>query len=298
MAEKKAWKGKTGGGNFGQQCLFFYFKHGSITLSYILLSVVIFFYLIVNYKATKNIFFYFNKRQKYSLLKSLISTYQNYYLFGKTLIDKFAIFAGKRDAYVVEKIGNEHYFEAVNNPDKGAILLNSHVGSAEIVGYLSSQRIKKNNVIGYGFEAPTMQGFRTKIMNEQNINMIRVVDSFSHIFEVNNALKNAELMTMAGDRIYEGSKKLSFQFLGALADFPIAPFQLAVKMKIPMLSLFVMQEGSKKYRSYVFKIEVENLEAYSPQQQIELLMQEYVTRLEIMMKKYPLQWYNFHKFWN
>jgi hypothetical protein len=69
---KESMERKNRGGNFGHR-LVLLFKHGSITLSYLLLSVVIFFYLIVNYKAT-NIFFTILITKKYGLLKSLIST--------------------------------------------------------------------------------------------------------------------------------------------------------------------------------------------------------------------------------
>lgn len=297
MSKEKAWKGKTHGGDFGQKCLFFYFKYGNITLSYAVMSVVIFFYLVINVKVTKNIFHYFRRRHKYGFFKSVISTYQNHFLFGKTLIDKFAIFAGRRDEYIVEEEGREYFYEMVNSPNTGAIFLNSHVGCAEIAGYLLSQKTKKFNAVVFGGEAPVMQGYRTKTWDEQNVNMIPVSDSFSHIFAINNALNNNELISMAADRVYEGSKNLKVDFFRSPASFPIASFQLAVKMKVPMLALFVMQEGNKKYHSYVYKLEVDNLATYTQQQQIELLMKQYVLKLECMMKRYPLQWYNFYEFW-
>jgi lauroyl/myristoyl acyltransferase len=52
------------------------------------------------------------------------------------------MFAGRRNKYKVEVI-DEPFFDAItNNPEKGCFILNSHVGCAEIAGYLLSQ--KKN----------------------------------------------------------------------------------------------------------------------------------------------------------
>jgi len=297
VKEGKTWQGKTDGGNFGQKSLFFYFKYGSIRLSYAIMSLVIIFYLIFNYKAAKNIYNYFRKRHKYSVIKSLLNTYLNHYLFGKTLIDKFAMFAGRRDEYAVEVSGQELFTEAVNNVNSGTLILNSHIGSAEIAGYLLSQNKKKFNAVVYGGEASAIQEYRTKILTEHNICLIPVIDSFSHIFAINNAINNAELIGMASDRIYEGSKNKAINFLESKALFPIGSFQLAVKMKIPILSLFVMQSGYKKYHCYIHKIDIEGIESYTVPQQIELLMQQYVLKLELMVKRYPLQWYNFHQFW-
>ncbi len=297
MARNKEWQGKTDGGNFGQKCLFLYFKYGSIRLSYAIVSVVILFYLAINYKATNTIYQYFRKRQQYSRTKAIISTYKNHFLFGKTLIDKFALFAGRKNEYTVEVDGQEYYDKIVANAEKGAIILNSHIGSAEIVGYFLTQKIKQLYVIVFGGESAEMQKQRARILAKNNVCMIPVIDSFSHIFAINNALKNADLVSMAGDRVYEGSKNLSMTFFGAPANFPTSAFQLAVKLQVPMISMFVMQNGFKKYKCYVRPLEVENLKTHFKQQQVELLMREYTSKLEGILQLYPLQWYNFYDFW-
>ena len=297
MARNKEWQGKTGGGSLGQKALFFYFTYGSIAISYAIVSVVILFYLAIHYKATKNIYQYFRKRQHFGICKSMLSTYRNHYLFGKSLIDKFAMFAGRRKEYSVTVIGQEYFDEVVDNPEKGAIILNSHVGSIEIVGYFFNQKKKKLHAIVFGGESAELQKQRDKILTEHNVYMIPVVDGFSHVFAVNNALKEKDLVGMAGDRVYEGSKNASVHFMGSPAQFPMSSFQLAVKLKAPMLAMFVMQSGYKKYTCYVYKIEVENLETYTQQQQIELLMQKYASIIEKILEMYPLQWYNFYDFW-
>lgn len=297
MTRNKEWKGKTGGGNFGQRCLFFYFKHGSIALIYAIVGMVILLYLAINYKATKNIYRYFRSRQQYSVCKSIVSTYRNHFLFGKTVIDKFALFAGRKNDFILERVGQEEYDRVVKDQEKGAIIVNSHVGSAEIAGYFFSQKIKKLYAIVFGGESPEMQKQRARILEENNVSMIPVTDPFSHIFAVNNALKNADLVSMAGDRVYEGSKNLTVQFLGAPAEFPTSAFQLAVKLQVPMLALFVMQNGYKKYKCFVYSLEVADFESFSKQKQVELLMQEYASKLEGILQEYPLQWYNFYDFW-
>lgn len=295
--EKKNWQGKTGGGNFGQKSMFFLLKYGGINIAYVIVAIVSFFYFLVKGSSTKNIYRYFRDRNQCTVFHSLLNTYRNNFLFAKTLIDKFAIFAGRRDEYAIEEIGADVFTDAINNSQEGAIILNSHVGCAEIAGYILFQNKKKMNALVYGGESPAMQEYRGKILKAQNVFMIPVTDGFSHIFGVNEALKKAELVSMHGDRTYEGSRNQICNFLGAPAQFPIGPFQIAVKFKVPILVLFVMQVGYKKYKSYVIKVDVESLSDYKEKQQVELLVNKYVSLLEDIVKQYPLQWYNFHKFW-
>jgi len=295
--KKKDWQGKTDGGYFGQRCLFLFFMHGSITFGYALVSVAIFFYLIFRFKAAKNIYDYFRDHQHYGAFKSYISVYRNHYLFGKTLIDKFAMFSGRRDEYTIQVDGQNLYNDMLNDANKGGILLSSHVGSTEIAGYLLTQTIKPLNAVVFGGESSEMQKHRSELLEQHNVHMIPVTDGFSHIFAINEALQKSELISIAADRIYKGSRNLMASFMGAPAAFPIAPFTLAVKLKIPILALFVMQEGYMKYHCYLVRIEIENPEKHSPQEQMRLLMNEYVSELEKILTKYPLQWYNFHPFW-
>jgi predicted LPLAT superfamily acyltransferase len=298
LADKKSsWRGKTGGGNFGQLALFQYFRYGSISFAYCIMSCAIFFYLIINYKATRNIYFYFRSKHRYSIFKSAISTYRNHYLFGKTLIDKFAFFAGKRDKYSVDLINNEYFTELDSDVNRGALLLQSHVGSSELAGYFFSQNSKVINAIIFGGESPVFQEYRSKLLTGHNVRLIPVTDGFSEVFEINNALGNNDFVSMTADRIYEGSKNIELNFLGAKAEFPLGPFQIAVKLHVPVLALFVMQNGYKKYCCHVFKIEALKDETVDTKTQIEMLAQKYVSTLEQIVKKYPLQWYNFHKFW-
>ena len=63
------------------------------------------------------------------------------------------------------------------------------------------------------------------------------------------------------------------------------------------LENYLIENGFKKYKCYVRPLEVENLETHFKQQQVELLMREYTSKLEGILQLYPLQWYNFYDFW-
>jgi len=296
-SKKKNWHGKTGGGSFGQRALFGYFRHGSVRLAYGIMGFVIFFYLIINRNATRNIYRYFRQRQRFGRGRAVVNVYLNHYLFGKTLIDKFALFAGRKNEYSIEQTGVEWFNNAAMDKERGAILVHAHVGCSEIVGYTLSQPYKTINAVVYGGEVETMQRFRSNILSGQNVKMIPVVDGFSHIFDVNNALKNNEFVSISADRIYEGSRNHPVNFMGAVAEFPIAPFQLAARMKVPVLAYFVMQDGFKKYKCHIVEISDAESKGLPVQKQVEKFTERFAHELEKILNKYPLQWYNFHSFW-
>jgi predicted LPLAT superfamily acyltransferase len=295
--KQKRWRGKTGGGSFGQGALYYYFKHGNVCLIYAIMGIVVLFYLVAHGNETVNIYRYFRKRHRYGRVKSVVSVYLNHYLFGKTIIDKFVLFAGRKKEYSIDPENIELFDEVAGDPSKGAILVHAHVGCSEIIGYILSQPYKIIHALVFGGEAIKMQQYRQTILSEQNVRMIPVVDGFSHIFDVINALKNNELISVSADRVYDGSKNMTVNFLGGKASFPVNPFHLAAKMKIPVLAFFVMQTGYKKYKCHVVRVSNEDWNTLPTSRQATKLTENFVSELEKIIKRYPLQWYNFHSFW-
>jgi predicted LPLAT superfamily acyltransferase len=131
----------------------------------------------------------------------------------------------------------------------------------------------------------------------KNISLIPVTDGFSHMFAVSEALKKNELLGMHADRVYEGSQNVECDFMGAKAYFPEGAFKLAVKFKVPVLAIYVMQSGYKKYTVHSVRLESDSNPGSTVNGKINYLLKQYVNSLEVIMDKYPLQWYNFHPFW-
>ncbi|WP_400071753.1 hypothetical protein [Zobellia russellii] len=112
----------------------------------------------------------------------------------------------------------------------------------------------------------------------------------SHIFEIHTALTNGELVCFTGDRYIEGTKFLEQQYLGATAKFPMGPYLLASRLNVPVLFVYVMKESKKHYHLYARTAEVKRGDAQG-------LLEKYTENLEWIIKKYPLQWFNYFDFW-
>ena len=294
--KSKEWHGVTGGKTLGQKALLFLFHFTNVTVGYVVLAHVVPFYMLFRRKSYLAIYRYFRKHFGYSPLKSFFKTYQNHLIFGQCMLDRFAVYAGRKNFFNLEITGNEAFYKLLDEK-KGFVIASSHVGNFELCGYLLKQNKKRINALVFGGETKEIMENRLKLLNLNNISIIPVFGDMSHIFAVNDALSTGEVVSMPCDRIFGSAKSVTCDFLSGKADFPIGAFTLAAHFDVPVISIFVMKESVSKYHVYVKPISLNNVEKISKRDKSELLTREFVKELETIVRKYPVQWFNFYNFW-
>ncbi|MCR5152074.1 MAG: lysophospholipid acyltransferase family protein [Prevotella sp.] len=235
---------------------------------------------------------YFRRQQKYGVFHSIGAMYMNYYYFSQVVIDRFAMYAGRK--FNIETVGYEHYELLAKQPE-GFIQLSSHVGNYEIAGYTLVAKDKPfNALVFFGEKESVMQG-RSSRFADTNIRMIPVSNDMSHIFLIEEALANGETVSMPADRILGSKKTIELPFLNGVADFPIGPFRVATMRGLDVLAVNVMKTSMTSYKIYVTPLTYDH--SLPRNEQIKALAEAYVKELERMMKLYPTQWYNYFDFW-
>jgi len=293
--KKHQWEGVTGGRTVGQKALKILFTVVNVRVGYFFLVFVIPFYMLFARKGYLAIFSYFHEQHGYTPLKSFWKTYQNHYVFGQVLMDRFAVYAGKKNIFRIDNPDNDLFLAMVDD-SRGCIIAGSHIGNPELSGYLLSQQTKRINSLIFGGEAGEVQKNRSKILENNNVRLIPVSDDLSHIFYINDALSNGEFVSMPCDRNFGSEKCVECDFLNGKADFPIGAFVLAVQYQAPVIALFVLKISATLYRIHVISIPFppNNL---SKREQINAMTKTFVNELEGIVKIYPEQWFNFYKFW-
>lgn len=286
------WDGKSKGNLLGYKIFIYLMKTLGIRSAYILLAFVSFYYLIFSRQGTKASYYYFHKRKGYSWFKSIVKVYKSNYVFGQTIIDKVAIKAGLSDRFTFEFDGEELLFDLLDE-EKGGILISAHVGNFEIAEHFFNGIDTKAqiNLVTTNQERQAIQQFMDQVAAKSSLKFITVGDDLSHIFEMNNALERNELICFTGDRYFEGNKVMSQELLGKEANFPAGPFQLASRLKVPVIFVYVMKESSTHYHLYARQAD------FQKRDQKELLA-EYTRSIEWVLDKYEYQWFNFFDFWN
>jgi len=298
MTEIKAkeWQGVTGGKTLGQKALLFLFHLTNVTVGYFFLAFVVPFYMLFRRKSYLAIYRYFRKHFCYSPIKAFLKTYVNHFVFGQCMLDRFAVYAGKRNFFTLKTTGNEEFYKLLDE-EKGFILTSAHVGNFELVGYLLKQEKKRIYALSFGGETKQIMENRAKVFNYNNISVIPVYEDMSHIFAVNEAFAAGEIVCMSCDRNLGSAKSVTCNFLSAQADFPIGAFMLASHFDVPVISAFVIKESLSNYHVYVKPIVLNNAISVSKREKAELLTREFVKELEVVVRKYPEQWFNFYEFW-
>ena len=239
------------------------------------------------------IYRYFRERFGYNPLKAAWWTYKNHCRFSEAVIDKFAMYAGKKFDIDVE--GYEHFLHLAEQPD-GFVMLSAHVGNYEIAGYTLVAKKKPINALVYFGEKQTVMQNREMMFASTNIRMISVMSDMSHLFEIDHILQNGETLSMPADRILGSPKAIEAEFLGAKARFPQGPFSVTAMRGLDVLAVNVMKTSWKHYRVYVTPL-IYDKGAPRKAQTAEL-SRAYVGELERIVRLYPEQWYNYYAFWN
>jgi predicted LPLAT superfamily acyltransferase len=239
------------------------------------------------------IYRYFRRQHGYSRSKSFFKTWRNHYLFGQTILDRFAVYAGQKN-FKVDNPDNELFLERVS-AENGCIIVGAHVGNPELCGYLLSQNTKRINSLIFGGEAKEVQKNRSKVLDDNNVRLIPVSTDMSHLFILNEALTAGEMVSMPCDRSFGSSKTVECDFLNGKAAFPIGAFALALQFQVPVIALFVLKKAASLYRIHVISIPAP--QEGTKREQINRMTGEFAKILEGIVKKYPEQWFNYYEFW-
>ena len=236
---------------------------------------------------------YFRQRLGYGCLRASWYTYVNHCLFAQVVVDRFAVFAGKR--FKLDIDGYE-YFQQLELETKGFVILSSHIGCYEVAGYSLISKSKRFNALVFGGEKATVMKGRQEALSEHNIRMIPVREDMSHLFIVNEALSNNEIMSMPADRIVGSAKVVKVNFFGETASLPAGPFSVTTMNGFDALAVNVMKISAKRYKVYVTRLSYDT--QVPRKQQMQQLANCYVEELERRVRQYPSQWFNFYDFWS
>ena len=275
-----------------QRSLIAMFRVLPLWLLYGVMALVVPFYMIFNRKGYQAMYRFFRDRLGYGRWKSFWKVYANHFRFGQIILDRFGVYAGKKYRFVSE---GQELMDALETHPEGMLLLSSHVGNYEIAGYSLKPKQKRFNALVFAGETATVMENRQRLLSQNNMNMIVVKEDLSHLFTINTALDNGEMMSMPADRIFGSQKSVECLFFGEKARFPLGAFAMAVQKEVPVLAVFVMKEGMRQYHAYIREIPRDR--QLGKREQMSMLAQGFASVLEDIVRRYPTQWFNYFDFW-
>lgn len=293
---KKDWDGRTGGGNGGQSSLVRMLRRIDVRVLYCVLPFAVCYYLVFARKRARTIYSYLRKRQGMNVFRSLTGTWNNHIIFGKNLLDRFYVFAGNKDKFHISRQADETVrgLLAAKGP---LVAVSAHLGNFEISAYICGWLDRQMKVIAYGEETEMIQQYRDISMGENNIGIIPVKDDMSHILGIAEQLSSGGSIILTGDRFLSGKRVVKCSFLGSEAGFPSGIYYLADKYRATVAAIFIVRGR----RNFEYDVIVEPIEIDSAikgrDARAAAYTSEYVRVLESVVRRYPLQWFNYYDFW-
>ncbi len=289
MAERQATV--TPGSGWMYRLLIALLKKMDIRVFYVIMSVLIIPVAMIFSPGARLTYHYYHQRKKYGCLKAIWATYRNHCLFGQTVIDKFAMYAGHQ--FRVKYTGLEEY-QLRAASDKPFIQLSAHIGCSEIVGY--SLRVPKRcNVLVYGGENEALMNYRKELFENMNMNMIPVGTEDANIEEMVACLERGETLSVFADRFINPKKVVTSKLLGYDVKLARGPFSLAVNMGVDVYMVTAMKEKDGSYNAKVTFLDYDKTLTHREQRQ--QLADLYTAEIERTLNIYPLQWFNYFNLW-
>lgn len=217
--------------------------------------------------------------------------YHHLRMFAVTMVDRF-----------ISKVDIDSYTNTYNVSsdvlkvfDSATILVFSHFG-----GWAASSNAShtKNmvNVVMQESMKDAIQDIEDSLEIKSSIKVIDIDQGpIAVSIAIANALMANEVVAIMGDRASNPNATISLEFLGEEALFNKNPFQIAYKMKKPLVSYFIVWVGLQKYHKVFVEIDMDydlNIE-----EAIEKAMKSYIKAYENILREYPNQWLNFYDFW-
>lgn len=293
VLEHKDWKGTTGGLPWMQRSLVKILAITDQRIIYGIMALVIPFYMLFNKRGFQAQYDFFRYRLLHQPFKAFWCVYLNHFRFGQIIIDRFAVYGDRKFQFEMEGFDLWQRYE---HQEDGFVQISSHIGNYELAGYSLKSARKRLNALVFLGETPTVMQNRLRVFTPNNINMVPVMPDMSHIFTLNTALSNGEIVSMPGDRIFGSQKTLSCSFLGSSASFPIGPFMLTLTRKCPLIAVFVMKKDWRTYHIIIREIEVKD-KGLKKQEALQQLADHFTQVLEEVVRQYPTQWFNYYDFW-
>ncbi len=292
-----SWKGKTRGSLLGYNIFIFLLNNFGITAAYFLLYFVAPYFVLFSPKARKPMYYYFNTILGFNRLLTIRYLLRNNITFGKVIIDKVALMADVPVKFTFDFEGEEYLHEMAKN--NGGLIIGAHVGNWEIAGQLLDRIKTPVHIVMLDAEHQRIKALLDNVMTKKSMSIIPIKDDLSHLFKIKDALLNNEIVAIHGDRFLTGSKTISCNFLGKDADFPTGPFYIAMKYKKPVTFVSSVKETNTHYHFKATKPVIYPNSRKVAERDIMLkkMIQDYVAQLQITLKKYPEQWFNYYYFW-
>lgn len=229
---------------------------------------------------------------------SAFDVFLHLFHFATTILDRVYLLVGRHDQFDVRYFGVDELLDRVRR-GQGCLLVGSHLGSFEILRTLAIDKDRAPlKVLMYKQHNQVV----TQLLDALNPQVAASVIDLARpdcLLQAKDWVDEGGLVALLGDRVAGNGKTVTCEFLGREAVFPAGPALLAATLKVPVLLIFGLYRGGRRYDVHIeLCSEQVQLDRRTRDAELQRLTQSYVSRLEHYARLTPYNWFNFYDFWN
>ena len=274
---------KQRGNAFGYRLLLLAYNIFGYKLVAFILNFVALYYLFFTPSVKESMQSYY-KQQGLRLTNKLY--FNHIKMFAISIFDRFVSRIKPEDLTFC--VHNNDVIKTLN--ENGGVILLSHVGSWASAAHCLEDELPPMSIV---MRENTQENIHKVEQNNQRDNeqKVNIIDlnqgAIPANIQIANALMANELVALMADRAVDNRKAIEVDFMSTKVCINKNPFEIAARVKKPLVAIFVTNHSLKKY-DLVLELIEEN--------SIEQMAQDYADILQKTVKKHPNQWYNFYDF--
>jgi lauroyl/myristoyl acyltransferase len=180
---------------------------------------------------------------------------------------------------------------------QSAIVLTAHMGNYDLGAALFTEKFKRQIRVVRAPEPDALAAQHVDLSLQQSsaggVKVGYSSDGTSLAFDLLNALRTGEIISIQGDRVIGEVARSTVTFFGREVLLPTGPFVLSLVSGAPIYPLFMVRAGYRKYRIIACPPITCSRDERSRDEEIANAMQRWSQVLEENVRRHWPQWYAF-----
>ena len=231
-------------------------------------------------------------------MRPLLVAWRQVRQYGGSLIDRISVFVHDGRSFECTHEGIEILRAAQADP-RGTILLGSHFGNWEVAAVLLRREFgARVHLVVFQDQVKHLARFLASIQGDALRFVVLRRDRSWDFLKLHPILKAGGTIAIMGDRVLPGQPGAEVAFLGGRVTLPTGPYALAAIYGAQIVQIFGFKTGRNRYHFQALPPRtVQFSSRASREADLAAAAQEYATRLERVVLRFPYQWYNFYDYW-
>jgi KDO2-lipid IV(A) lauroyltransferase len=187
----------------------------------------------------------------------------------------------------------EDHLQAALAAGRGAVVLTAHFGNSDIAALGFARYGRPVNMVMAREANTTVWPFMESLLGPRGVRVVYDSESPLRALTLLRALRSNEIVAVQFDAHPLAPGTTTVDFLGAPAGFHIGPFLLARAAGAPILPVYTVRTGRRRYA-------IRLGERHEPGTTAEAMdaLRAVVAGFEALVREYPHQWFQFADFWS